>query len=94
MIEGDRLIPIIDEYDSKTGYCRMLGHHLDFNYCRSVKDGLPCFKIIDCWFEHIPIQEFIKKHFSEEKIKEILTPPKSKIDSIVEIITKARKNKD
>ena len=76
------------------GYCRMLGHHLQFKYCRTVKDGLPCHKVLDCWFEQFPVEEFIKKNYTEEELKTILAPPPAKMDSLLDMIKKAKKNTD
>ncbi|MCB2181533.1 MAG: hypothetical protein KQH63_05880 [Desulfobulbaceae bacterium] len=82
------------KYDKREGYCRMLGHFLPFHYCRTMKEGLPCGKILDCWFEMIPIQQFIAENYSKEEQHSIFEPPKSRIDTIVEIVGKVEKDKD
>ena len=81
---------MIDKYDSSRVYCRKLGHHLDFSYCRIVKDGLPCSKILDCWFASLPIEEFINQHYSAEQRSQIFAPPKDKITSILDLVKKAQ----
>ncbi len=81
---------MIDKYDSSRVHCRKLGHHLEFVYCRVVKDGLPCSKILDCWFTSLPIEEFINQHYSEEERSQIFAPPKDKITSILHLVNKAR----
>jgi hypothetical protein len=80
----------MNDYDSKEVYCRKLGHHLTFQYCRLVNEQLPCHKIADCWFEHIPIQNFLKTHYNEEEIERIFAPPENKMSSLLSLIEKAQ----
>ena len=82
---------MIDQYDAARVYCRKLGHHLEFAYCRKVKDGLPCSKVLDCWFTSLPIEEFIDQHYSAEEKSQIFAPPQDKITSILQIVERARK---
>jgi hypothetical protein len=79
-----------DEFDKQEGYCKMLGHFLTFDYCRSVNKGLPCSKVLDCWFQIFPVQEFIDKHYSAEEQKKIFESPKSKILTLTEILEQAQ----
>jgi hypothetical protein len=83
---------LIERYDELEGYCRMLGHHLSFRYCRTMAEGLPCGKIVDCWFEKIEIEAFVREHYSEAERERIFAPPKPKVTSLLEIIENARKN--
>jgi len=39
----------------------------------------------------MPIEEFIRQHYSQEEIDQILSPPKPKITTLVELIEKAKK---
>ncbi len=85
----------IEKFDKKETYCRKLGHFVPFNYCRKEKKDkkeLPCAKILDCWFEKIPVQDFIHQHYSKKDIKYIFETSKPKITSILELIEKAKKN--
>ena len=79
-------------FDEKTGYCRTLGHHVPFKYCRSVNDGIPCRKIKDCWFEHIEIEQFIFDNYTESERERIFILPPPKIVTLIDLINKARKN--
>jgi hypothetical protein len=81
------------QYDNERIYCRRLGHWLTFNYCREENKGLPCSKILDCWFGRIEIKEFLKENYKEEEISYIFEPPKSKLSSIIEIVEEAKKKK-
>ena len=82
----------IDEHDKRVIRCRMLGHEVSFGYCRSPGNALPCRKICDCWFETFDVEEFLKGHFSEEQIQQILAAPKPKLMSIVDLIRQAKQN--
>ena len=78
-------------HDAREGYCRKLGHHLLFSYCRAMKDGAPCEKILDCWFEKFDVQVYLEAHFTTEEIEEIRKPPMPKTASLLALIEQARK---
>jgi hypothetical protein len=80
----------IDAHDQCEAYCRMLGHSVPFGYCRRVADGLPCRKILDCWFERFDVTAFVRKHYTPEQIGRFLSPPKPKMASLVELIERAK----
>jgi hypothetical protein len=82
---------MIEKYDNEEGYCRMLGHFLVFEYCRSVNKGLPCSRVLDCWFQTFPVQKFIIENYSQEDQKKIFEPPKAKVLSLTEILEQAQK---
>ncbi len=81
----------IDENDNRKIRCRMLGHEVQFGYCRQGADGVPCRKIFDCWFEIFDITQFMQQHYSAEQIKQIVAPPKPKMLTLVELIQQAQK---
>ncbi len=79
-----------DQFDKQEGYCKILGHFLTFDYCRSVNKGLPCSKVLDCWFQIFPVQEFIDGQYSADEQKKIFEPPKSKMLTLTEILEQAQ----
>ena len=81
---------MLDQFDELLNYCRMLGHHIPFNYCRTLQNGLPCAKVLDCHFERIPIQQYLQDHFSEEQQALIFKPPQSKLNSLLDLIAQAK----
>ena len=81
----------IGEHDDRLCYCRTLGHEVPFGYCREVSEGLPCKRLLDCWFEQFPIEGYLREHYSDEQIAEIFTPPQAKLTSLVQLIEEARK---
>jgi hypothetical protein len=85
---------MIEENDTREGYCRMLGHRLKFRYCRSVNERLPCSRIMDCWFEAFPVREFIQRNYNEGEVGRFLAPAQPKIVSILELAERARRRID
>lgn len=84
----------IDIHDERRIRCRMLGHEVDFVYCRQTTGASPCRKILDCWFETFDVEDFMGQHYSPEQIRRLLEPPKPKITSIVELIQQAQKSSE
>ncbi|MGV1098600.1 hypothetical protein ACUUL3_04225 [Thiovibrio sp. JS02] len=85
---------MIEKYDKKEWHCRMLGMPVPFGYCRIMREGRPCPRILDCWFELIPIRRFIEENYSPEEIHAILAPPQSRLDAIAEVLNRRRKDED
>jgi len=86
---------MIEEYDSLIIRCPMLGGEAPFHYCRNVNQDLPCRKIIVCWEFRVEIAKFLNEHYSFEQIQIALAPPtKTRLDTILELIEKAKKIKD
>jgi hypothetical protein len=81
----------MDRYDELKGYCRMLGHAVNFAYCRKTAQGVPCRKIMDCWFEQIPIKAFMERHFTPEERESIFKEPEGKITSLLDLIEQAKR---
>jgi hypothetical protein len=80
-----------EEHDHLETYCRKLGHSVPFSYCRiencsRTENGrLPCSKILDCWFDKIPIQEFVQRNYSVQEQEAIFAPAKSRLEVIRDI---------
>jgi hypothetical protein len=74
--------------------CPRLGGSVSFQYCRtSGEEGLPCWKIFDCWWEYFDVVTFLRTHLPEDVVDRIAnTRPKPKLTSLVEIIAQAQKN--
>ncbi|MDF1578142.1 MAG: hypothetical protein P1P81_06835 [Desulfobulbales bacterium] len=72
--------------------CRKLGHLIHFPYCRLENSGLPCPRIMDCWYEFFPVEEFLRAELTETEWREVFdTPPKPKVLSLVELIEQAQR---
>ena len=81
---------MITRFDKLEIRCPMLGHQIPFQYCRCVNSPSPCKKIMDCWFERIPIQQYVNEYFSAEEIDKLMSTPKPKIASLLEIVEQAK----
>ena len=81
-----------NNFDAQRGYCRRLGHDVDFSYCRIASQGIPCFKIFDCWYERFDIKDFMASNYSSEEIKAMLAPPQDKVSTLYDLIAKAKKS--
>jgi len=85
----------IEEHDALIIYCPQLGGEIPFRYCRMVNEDLPCRKIMVCWEFRIEISKFLTKHYSFEQIEHALAPPtKTRLDTILELIEKAKQIKE
>ena len=92
---------MIERYDLEEGYCRKLGHHLAFSYCRRVNQGLPCVLARDCWYESFPVVEFLAGHYSDEELGlnplaawnplAVSTPAPGKLETLLAILGRVRK---
>jgi len=80
-----------DDYSIR---CPRLGHQIGFSYCRSENMGLPCFKVVDCWFEHFLVEEYLREELEPEDWDRLCRrPAKLKIQSLMDLIEEAKKNR-
>ena len=71
--------------------CPRLGHQISFSYCRKENDGLPCFKTLDCWYEHFLVEEHLRKELTPEQWDRAFgKSSKPKVLSLVELIEQAK----
>lgn len=84
----------IEDHDDRKRRCPQLGHEVPFRYCRQLAEGLPCRRVMDCWHGYFDIVAYLRDHYSDEQIQVILSPPKPKITSILEMIDRAKKVND
>ena len=73
--------------------CPRLGNTVPFDYCESCGDEQqPCFKILDCWWEHFDVVQYFKDSLPEDQFNHLLQArPKPKVTSLIELIEQARK---
>jgi len=77
---------MLNEHDQRTLYCRKLGHHLPFSYCRQEHNGLPCTAVERCWGHIFDVSAYLQAHFKEEELAHLKTERPPKIASILEIV--------
>jgi hypothetical protein len=91
---GEDVRPMIEINDSLMIHCPQLGGEIPFRYCRTVNDTLPCRRIIPCWEFRTNIVQFLNDHFSVDELQRSLTPPaKTRIETLIDLIEKAKKIK-
>ncbi len=81
------------EQNSMVRRCPRLGNTVPFDYCESCGDEQqPCFKILDCWWEHFDVVQYFKDSLPEDQFNHLLQArPKPKVTSLIELIEQARK---
>jgi hypothetical protein len=81
--------PPSDDFEIR---CPRLGHQISFSYCRSENRGLPCFKTLDCWYDHFLVEEYFRKELtSEQWDKAFKRSGTTKMLSLLELIEQAKK---
>jgi hypothetical protein len=72
--------------------CPRLGNTVPFHYCKICGDQQqPCFKILDCWWEHFDVVRYLKDHLPENDFNRLMAvQPKPKVSSLVELPKNAR----
>ena len=70
-----------------------MGNPVPFEYCEVCDDHQhPCFKILDCWWEHFDVVQYLKSRLPEDQFNRLMTTrPKPKVTSLLELIEQARK---
>lgn len=84
---------MIEQYDDETIRCPRVGGEVNFRFCRFENNMLPCRWIIGCWQNKMDINSFLKDHYSTQELDQVFAPPKSKIESLVGLVEKAKKRK-
>jgi hypothetical protein len=84
------------KYDQRERRCPKLGSVVSFSYCRTCEpEKAPCVKLLDCWWEYLDIMSYVNAHFSPETVSGLVHwKPKPKVATILELIEKARQNKE
>ncbi len=79
--------------DSLVRRCPRLGNPVPFNYCEICGDDRqPCFKILDCWWEHFDVVLYLKDNLSEDQFNRVMEDrPKPKVTSLIELIEQAKR---
>ena len=90
--KGDMKMKTGDDKDSLERRCPRLGGPVPFKYCRTTGEGsMPCFKIMDCWWETFDVRTYLENTLSEAAFKSILkAKPPDKIASILDLIEQAK----
>jgi len=90
--KGDMKIKTVDDKDALERRCPRLGGPVPFKYCRTTGEGgMPCFKIMDCWWETFDVRTYLENSMSEAAFKSITeAKPPDKIATILDLIEQAK----
>ena len=82
-----------DHFDPLERRCPRLGGPVTFAYCKGCGDqNQPCWKIIDCWWEHFDVVTYLRENLPAEAFQKLMDArPKPKLASLVEMIEAAKK---
>ncbi len=86
----------LEAFDGLQGYCRSLGHQVGFDYCRrggasGSREGLPCRRIRDCWFQRLPVDRYLRAHWRAGSLELLNQPPRGRMAAILEALEAARR---
>ena len=81
---------MIEQYDDKTVRCPRVGGDVNFKFCRSENNMLPCRWVVGCWQTRIRVDKFLDEHYSKEELARTFLPPKPKIESLLELMERAK----
>jgi hypothetical protein len=82
---------MIEQYDDNMIRCPRIGGEVSFLFCRTENNMLPCRWIAGCWKGLIEIQTFLEAHYIQKELEQIFIPPKPKVESLVNLVEKAKK---
>ena len=79
--------------DSLVRRCPRLGNPVPFNYCEICGDDQQlCFKILDCWWEHFDVVQYLKDNLTVDQFNRLTEArAKPKVTSLIELIEQARR---
>ena len=80
----------IGQYDEEMIRCPRVGGYVNFKFCRSENNLLPCRWVVGCWHIRLDITKFLQTHFSNDDLNRVFVPPKPKVESLVELIEKVK----
>jgi len=85
----------ISSHDQVTHYwCPQLGQPINFAYCRRAQEGLPCGRVLICFADHFDVQGFIERHYTPQERASFLSPPKGRMQRVVEALAQAGAKKE
>lgn len=79
-------------HDHLERHCPLLGGLITFHYCREHgNDGLPCWKLLDCWWELFDVLSYVNETYGEDTARNLIAAkPKPKIQSLIDLIAAAK----
>jgi hypothetical protein len=86
---SEEVVPPGEDYVIR---CPRLGHQISFSYCLAERGELPCFKALDCWFEHFDVEGYFRGRLTEEQMEKAFSRSgHSKMMSLLDLIEQAKR---
>ena len=85
---------LYDDLKDEMIYCRLLGHEVPFSYCRRPGSDVFCRNITGCWEGKIDIHSFLAANYTSEQIAEGFKPKAPKLETLLDLIQKAKENRE
>ena len=82
-----------EQYDDRSIRCPRVGGDVNFLYCRSENNLLPCGWIVGCWQNRVDINKFLEDNYSDEELARIFTLPRPRVESLLKMVEKAKERK-
>jgi len=74
--------------------CSKLGHQIHFSYCRKENIGIPCARVLTCWYPYFRVVDYLRQELTEKEWQDAIEKPvKPKVLTLVELIEQAQKSK-
>ena len=71
--------------------CPKLGGTVDFGYCRTVQQGLPCERALGCFEFSFPVEEYFRRVLREETFQRCFdSPAPDRYGSVLSHVTAAQ----
>ncbi len=68
---------------------------VEFSYCISMNENLPCRSIIGCWKSRMNIIKYLKENYAVDDLKKVFEgPAKTRLQRIAEAIEKEKKTEE
>lgn len=79
-------------HEEKQIRCPKLGGPVHFDYCRMEERGRPCSRALSCWSAHFNVDAYFRMTLSTQEFERcFMSPQRSKVSTIIELIERARK---
>lgn len=80
----------ITQHDAVTHFwCPQLGQTLHFGYCRQVRDGLPCPRVVACFNPHFDVEAFLAQCYTPEQRARFLAPAPGRLERLGQALAAA-----
>jgi hypothetical protein len=82
-------------FDQIEARCPRMGHQINFGYCRSMDNGLPCSHAINCFYYTFPVEEYFRRVLKEETFARIFLAEKpGRYESFLKTLSEAKDRVD